>query len=136
MQLAKDYSARMPELDEQHKHVFDRFVFVKDTVARGSGWNITHAALATLITRFEYCSAVEEALMQIHDYPECEDHKKEHADLLLNLHEMERATLTSGLTEKMVGAAFAAAMKHHLTQDRRYARYLPQARGSMPESPG
>jgi uncharacterized membrane protein YsdA (DUF1294 family) len=40
---------------------------------------------------------------------------------------MERATLTSGLTEGMIGTAFAATMKHHLTQDRRYARTLPQA---------
>jgi hemerythrin-like metal-binding protein len=126
MKRPNDYLVEIPELDQQHKHVFERFVFVKNTLAKGCGWNATHVALATLITRFEFCSAMEEALMQIHDYPDCEGHKKEHADLLQNLHAMQKATLTTGLTEKMIGTAFAAAMRHHLTQDRRYARFLPQ----------
>ncbi|MCX7140227.1 MAG: hypothetical protein NT123_03835 [Proteobacteria bacterium] len=133
MKRPNEHSVEIPELDEQHKHVFERFVFVKDTLANGGGWNDTHAALATLITRFEFCSSVEEALMQIHDYPDCECHKKEHAELLQNLHAMEKATLTTGLTEKMIGTAFAATMKHHLTQDRRYARFLPQVRAQAAE---
>ena len=128
MKRTNDHPAGMPELDEQLKHVFDRFVFVKETLAKGRGWNITHAALATLITRFEYCSAVEEALMRIHDYPDCEGHRKEHADLRRILRSMEKASLTTGLTEQMIGSAFAATLKHHLTQDRRYYRYQPQAR--------
>ena len=128
MKRTNHHSTGIAELDVQLGHVFDRFVFVKDTMARGGGWNDTHAALATLITRFEFCSAVEEAVMRIHDYPESDSHRKEHAKLLLSLHDMERAALTTGLTEEMIGAAFAATMKHHLTQDRRYARYQPQAR--------
>jgi len=124
-------TAAVPELDRQHRQLFERFVFVKETMARGGGWNDLHAALQTLTQRFEFCSSVEEALMQIQRYPECENHGKEHADLLRTMHAMEKAALTTGLTQNMIGKAFAATMKHHLTQDRRYARTLPQA-GSAP----
>ncbi len=122
-------SVGIPELDEHHKHMFERLVFVKETMAKGGGWNDMHSALAILIKDFEFCFAVEEALMRIHDYPERERHKKEHLDLLQSLHAMEKAALTTGLTEKMIGTAFAATMKHHLTQDRRNACYLPHACG-------
>jgi len=40
---------------------------------------------------------------------------------------MAWATLANGLTDEIIGSVFAAMMKHHLTQDRRYARCLPQA---------
>jgi hypothetical protein len=52
-------------------------------------------------------------------------------DLRSSLEAMEKANLTSGLTEKMIRAAFAATMQHHLTQDRHYVRYLPQALESV-----
>jgi hemerythrin len=126
----QDHSVAIPELDEQHEKVFECFVFVKETMAEGGDWNHLHSALVTLIQRFEFCSAVEEALMRIHDYPECEGHRQEHADLLQTLRAMEKAALSNGLTEKMIGSAFAKAMKHHLMQDRRFARFLPQLRTS------
>jgi hemerythrin-like metal-binding protein len=119
---------RIPELDEQHKLVFERFVLVKESMAKGRGWNEMHLALATLIKSFEFCAAVEEALMRIHGFPGGERHKREHVELLESLHELERANLTTGVTEKMIGSTFASTMKHHLTQDRGYARYLPQLR--------
>jgi hemerythrin-like metal-binding protein len=127
MKSAYGHTTAVPELDRQHRQLFERFLFVKETMARGGGWNDQHAALQTLIRRFEFCTSLEEALMQIQHYPECEGHRDEHADLLRIMRAMERATLTSGLTEGMIGTAFAATMKHHLTQDRRYARTLPQA---------
>lgn len=133
MKWTDDCSVGIPELDERHQDVFERFALVKETMAKGGGWNDMHSALATLIKRFEFCSAVEEALMRIHHYPGCEGHKQEHAELLLGLRAMEKATLTTGLTEKMIGTTFAATLKHHLTQDRPYVRYLPQARAQALE---
>jgi hemerythrin len=129
MSWTGDFSAGIRELGEQHKGLFERLVFVKETMAKGAGWNEMQAALLSLITRFESCFAVEETLMRIHGYPGCELHAQEHVGLLLRLRAMETANLTSGLTEKMIGTAFATTMRHHLTQDRPYARYLPQARG-------
>jgi hemerythrin len=113
--------------------MFERFVRVKDIMAQGGGWNDMHAALANLTKCVEFCSALEESLMRILHYPECELHAKEHADLLSGLHAMEKANLTSGLTEKMIGQAFAATMKHHLTQDRRYVRSLSQSLAPVQE---
>src|SRR4030067_3676498 len=113
MKWTYDGAVGIPELDEQHKPVFARFAFVKETMARGAGWNDMHSALAILIKDFEFCSAVEEALMRIHDYPGRERHKKEHVDLLQSLHAMEKAALTTGLTEQMIGTALADAVNTH-----------------------
>lgn len=129
MKWTNDCSIGIPELDEQYKRVIERFAFVREIATKGGGWNDIHLALVTLIKRFEFCSAVEEALMRIDVYPRCERHKKEHASLLLGLRAMENAALTTGLTEEMIGTAFAATMKHHLIHNRHFARYLPQVRG-------
>jgi len=126
MKWTYDGAIGIPELGERHKHMFERFVLVKDTMVEGGNWNDMHSALAILIKDLEFCFAVEEALMRIHDYPECERHMEEHVELLQSLHAMEKAALTNGLTDKMIGTAFAATMKHHLVQDRRYARSVPR----------
>jgi len=128
MKCSNGGHAGIPELDAQHQRLFDLFVCVKETMAKGGDCYDLHTALANLTRCVELCSALEEALMRIHPYPECERHKDEHVDLLSGLHAMARANRTTGLTEQMIGTAFAAAMKHHLTQDRRYARYLPPVR--------
>lgn len=133
MKCMDDRSAGIPVLDEQHLDVFECFVFVKRTMARGGGWNDTHLALEALIKSFEFCAAVEESLMRIHDYPGYEGHRKEHVDLLLGLREMEKANLSTELTEKMIGSAFASTLKHHLAQDRSCARYLPWLSGQAPK---
>lgn len=127
MNWTQDCSVGIPELEAQHKRVFDRFVLLKEMLAKGGGWNDLHSALAALIKDFEFCSALEEALMSIHEYGEREHHMKDHLDLMKCLRAMEKTTLTSGLTEKIIGAAFAATMKHHLLEDRRYAIHLQQA---------
>ena len=132
MEWPNDCSVGIPVLDEQHYHVRERFECVKETMARGEGWNDLHLALTTLIERFELCVAVEEALMRIHGYPESERHRKEHADLLLCLRRLEKANLSNGLTGKMIGVAFASMMGHHLTEDRRHARHLMRLRGETP----
>ena len=124
-------SLGVPELDERLSRVFERFASVKKTQAEGGCWNEVHFEIATLSSELELCFTLEEALMRIHDYPDCERHKEEHAELLQGVQALERATLTTGLTGAMIGTAFAAAMGHHLTQDRRYVRYLPKGRQSL-----
>lgn len=121
----------IPELDERYQRVFARFATVKQTQAEGRCWNDVHFELASLNRDLEICFSVEEALMRIHDCPELEEHRQEHAELLENVHALERASLTTGLTEKLISAAFAATMGHHLTQDRRQVRYLAKTRPSM-----
>ena len=125
MKPADGCSGELPGLGEHQKKVFERLVLVKETMAKGGGYGDMHFALATLIKSFEYCAAVEEALMLRHGYPGYEPHKKQHVDLLSSLRALETMNLSTGLTEKMIGAAFASMMRHHLTQDRPYARYLP-----------
>lgn len=128
MKWAYQDSLGIPELDDRHKRVFEHFARVKKIQAEGGCWNDVHFELATLNSELKLCFAVEETLMRIHDYPDCERHKKEHAELLLSVQMLERATLTSGLTGKMIGTVFASTMGHHLTQDQRYVRYLPKCR--------
>ena len=125
MKSADNRSVGISELERRHQRLFERFVLVKETMAKGRGWDAMHSALATLIDCFKSCFAMEEALMRIHDCAERKGHEQEHADLLQMIHAMEVANLSTGLTEQMIGMAFAATMKHHLTQDRSYARCLP-----------
>lgn len=124
-------SLGVPELDERLNRAFERFASVKRTLAEGGCWNELHSELATLNAELAFCFAVEEALMRIHDYPDGERHREEHAELLRSVQALERATLTNGLTAKKLGEAFAAAIGHHLTHDRRHARHLPKAKASQ-----
>lgn len=127
MKTTYDGSVGVPELDERHKRLFERFALIKNILAEGGGWNEIHAELVILVKDLEFCFAVEEALMRIHQFPDFDSHITEHAGLLQTFRELERANLSNGLTANMLGAALAATMVHHLTQNRRYTRYLPKA---------
>lgn len=121
-------SVGIPELDVRLDRVFQRFASVKENQAEGGCWNEVYSELATLKAELEFCFAVEEALMRIHDYPDGERHRNEHAELLQGVLALERAALTNALTGKMIGTFIAAAVGHHLTQDRRHGRRLPKAK--------
>ncbi len=127
MNWAYDGSVGIPELDERHKRLFERFAFIKNILVEGGGWNDIHSELAVLIKDLESCFAVEEVLMRIHEFPDVDSHIREHFGLLQTIREMEKANLSNELTANMLGAALAATMVHHLTQNRRYTRYLPKA---------
>ena len=122
-----DSSVGVPELDERHNSLFERFASIRSILAEGRGWNDIHSELVILIRDAELCFAVEEVLMRIHQFPDLESHIAEHAGLLESLRELEKANLSNGLTGSMLGSALAATMAHHLTQNRRYRRYLPKA---------
>ncbi len=125
MRCTYDGSEGIPELDERRRLMLVRLAFLRKTLAEGGNWNDMHSALSMLVKDFEICFTVEEVLMRIHDYPEYDRHKNDHADLLRSLHTLERAILTNGLTEQMIGDAFEAMINHHLIQDWRCNRYLP-----------
>ena len=127
MDSTYDGSVGVPELDERHQRLFERFASIKNILVEGGGWNEIHSELLILIKDLEFCFAVEEVLMRIHEFPDFDSHITEHAGLLQTLRELAKANLSNGLTANMLGAALAATMVHHLTQNRRYTRYLPKA---------
>ena len=114
----------IPELDERFTRAFAHFDAVKKAQTEEGSWNDIHFEIATLNRDLEICFSVEEALMRIHDCPGSDEHRREHLELLESVHALERASLTTGLTEKMVGSAYAATMAHHLTRDRRHIECL------------
>ena len=124
MNASYEASLGIPELDERFARVFGHFNAVKKAQTEEGSWNDIHFELATLNRDLEICFSVEEALMRIHDCPGADEHRREHIELLDSVHALERASLTTGLTEKMVGASYAATMAHHLTQDRRHVDCL------------
>ena len=124
MKVAYKETLGIPELDERFFRVFGHFDSVKKAQTEEGSWNDIHFELATLNRDLEICFSVEEALMRIHDCPDSDEHRLEHAELLKGVHALERASLTTGLTEKMVGSAYAATMAHHLTKDRRHVDCL------------
>ena len=130
MKWAYSDSLGVPELDERLSRAFERLAGIKEIREKGGSWSEVHAEIGALNAELAFCFAVEEALLRIHDCPDGERHREEHAELLQDMRALERATLTNGLTDKMIGTAYAAAVGHHLTQDRRHARYLPGVKAS------
>ncbi|MBM4329112.1 MAG: bacteriohemerythrin [Deltaproteobacteria bacterium] len=75
-----DYEVGVPQIDEQHRELFRMFNELMDATWDGKGKEHAKASLAFLADYVVKHFAMEESLMQRHDYSGYAAHKKIHDD--------------------------------------------------------
>jgi hemerythrin-like metal-binding protein len=81
IQWSDDLSVNVKGLDIQHKRLVNNLNELYDAINAGEGSEILDDVLQALLDYTYYHFASEETLMNKHDYPEYDNHKKEHDDL-------------------------------------------------------
>lgn len=114
-------------VDRQHRRLFEIAARVYDNLAGGDGAHAAAArATAELLDYTATHFADEEALMVAAGYPGLEEHRREHADLLSKVHDMEmRAAFGErNLPAEMSRFLLTWLVGHIKTSDRKFGEHL------------
>jgi len=76
-----EFSIGIKSIDEQHKKLVSIIKTLYDALADGKASDVMDTIFNDLFDYSEQHFAYEEELFKSYDYPDAEDHKKEHAEL-------------------------------------------------------
>lgn len=86
----ESYSVKVKQFDDQHKKLIDMMNELHDAMKIGKGKDALEKILAKLIQYTVTHFANEERLMKQHNYPNYEQHKKEHNLLTLQVSDVQK----------------------------------------------
>jgi hemerythrin len=90
------FSVNIREIDEQHKKLVENINKLHEAISAGEGNEVLESILQSLVDYAHTHFDAEEKLMKLYEYPEYEQHKKEHDDLTQKVIEMEKKYKESG----------------------------------------
>ena len=127
------YSVGIPEIDEQHKTLFELLDQLHAAVITRRGSTVCGEVLNQLLDYTRIHFALEQSLMHLARYPDYEAHCRQHEDLM---------TEVEALREKVNAGTVAISFellqflrnwlsKHILGEDMKYAEFFNQSRGQQ-----
>jgi len=135
MEWKDEYLLGIPELDLQHKHIFDCFVTIaEEGLTKQERW-LADSSIVQLVGLLQQHFALEESLMRILGYPELERHIEEHRQFNAKIHGLAQKSLSvkGGVSREMIKVAQQWLAGHIETSDRHYAGYFS---GALRNNPG
>ncbi len=120
------YSVKIKKFDDQHKRLIDLINQLHDAMLVGKGKEAMGNVLNSLVDYTKTHFAAEETLMKLHNYPDYEQHKKEHNLLVMQVLDIQKQ-LREGKTP--ITQAIMFFLKEWLQQhiqgnDKKYGPFL------------
>lgn len=119
------YSIEIPEIDEQHKRLFDLIAKVFEVAGKKEDFSKVEEIFAELEKYVVYHFGVEEKIMTQCKYPDLEAHKVEHKKFVAKvLEEKERAINSKKLSFELMGFLNNWLIHHIQKSDKEYAKFF------------
>jgi len=139
LQWSEQFSVGIPEIDEQHRVLFDLINTIHTGILEHKGTTACAEVLAELISYTRTHFGLEQSLMHIGKYPDYEAHCALHRDLIDEVEALQDK-IHSGKTAisfELLHFLRVWLTKHILGEDKKYAEFfalnnaLPQLDGSF-----
>lgn len=127
-------SVGIEEIDDQHKVLVDLVNEMHDAIHQRHGSDVVKEILSKLADYTRIHFAVEESLMRILAYPEYEEHKTQHEELLHTVQDLQEKVETG---KTAIGFELMHFLKiwltrHIMESDQKYSTYFLDA-GAKPK---
>jgi hemerythrin len=121
-----EYSVGIPEIDEQHKTLFDLINRIHDAINAHRGSAVCQDVMSQLVDYTKVHFTLEQNLMQMGNFPGYEEHWAHHRDLIAEVESMQ-AKISSGkaaISFELLHFLRNWLTKHILGEDMKYSRYF------------
>lgn len=124
----KILSVGVDEIDEDHRKLMNIFNILNHAVIKGESPEYLVATLEELVNCTIWHFSHEERLMLKYGYPEIEEHKAEHRELIESAMELQQTVLQSDkpVAEEHIEFLERWLTEHILTTDGRLGSFLSQ----------
>lgn len=120
-----EYSIGIDEIDAQHKEINEATKAVLEAIESQDKWHLVHYIVVRLYELLRFHFAVEESVMRIVKFPEIEEHKRVHRDLLQTVERLKASTLSSrGGSEEETMIRQFSFLPHILGHDKKLAEHI------------
>lgn len=119
--MDRDYILGIDEIDAQHREIHEVTKAIAEAVESRDKWHLVHYIVVRLHELLRIHFAVEESVMRIVGYPEIEEHKQVHRELLQRVERLQMATLSEDDTVLDQGFAF---LPHILGHDKKLGAFI------------
>lgn len=124
MKWNSKFAIGIESIDKQHKQIFEHLLALENSVAKRDPWHILHFFVTQLEEYMKFHLAVEEALLEVIGYPEREEHRRSHANIMEQIAELEAQLKKNATGANLVAFFENWFVRHVLNRDRDYAAYV------------
>jgi len=122
------YSVKNADMDKQHQHLFDLINKLHDAMGQGKGKEALPEVFNSLIKYTQSHFTDEEALLQKYNYPDLIVQKRQHADLIKQISELQKQFQSGDLSSSLKTSGFLKKwlVEHIQGTDQKYGVFLNQ----------
>lgn len=119
------YLIGIDEIDAQHREIDEVATLIMEARELDGRWHHVHYIVVRLYELLRFHFAVEESVMRIVCFPDVEEHKLVHKDILRGVETLKLATLNSVQSTKS-GAAEEqfSYLSHIIDHDKKFAEFV------------
>jgi hemerythrin len=123
--MDSQYITGIDQIDAQHKEIEEAALAVIEAAAAKDTWHVVHYILVRLYELLRFHFAVEESVMSIVAFPETNEHKQVHTDILLTVERMKAASLDPKACEHDESLIKQFSFLTHIVDhDKRFAEFV------------
>ena len=124
--MGSKYVLGIDELDSQHEGIERVCMALRDDVADQELWR---RLLDELYDKMRFHFYAEESVMAIFSYPETQDHRRSHLEILRQIDGYRNRVLSAADIEALKDQPMQLLQEQILTQDMRFAAFLTRNKG-------
>lgn len=120
------YSVQVSQFDDQHKKLIEMVNDLHDSMKVGKGKEALGKILKSLIQYTAMHFSSEERLMKQHNYPDYEQHKKEHNQLVMKVQDVQKKYLEGStiLSQEVMNFLKEWLRNHIQGEDKKYGIFF------------
>jgi hemerythrin len=127
MQWKDEYAIGIPEIDSQHRTLFEFITEFEKAVAGKVHWNTVQPLIVRAREFVKFHFAVEESLMQIVNYPQLIPHRAEHRFVLQQFTALEQRVLRQEMKGELLPLLSSWLVHHMKESDKPFGQFAMNA---------
>ena len=125
------YILGIAELDSQHEKIESSFVAFQEGIENKDRRHNLPDIHGSLCEKLRFHFYAEESIMQIFAYPEFQEHRKSHLEILKSIEGCKVKNLTKADIEKLRDQPMQLFFEQILSQDMRFAKFIQRNKERM-----
>lgn len=126
MKWKAEFLIGIEAIDRQHKQIFECLLAIENSINKRDSWHVLRFLVAQLAESMKAHFAIEEALLELIQYPDYASHCASHARLAEALDELADRVRENRSAADLVAFFENWFIGHVLSSDREYAAYARQ----------
>lgn len=129
MEWQAEYSVGIDTIDRQHKEILGYINRLTAALDSGDRWHVSHYLLIQITDFIKVHFAVEEALLEIIGYPDLDEHRASHREIVAHITSLQMKAVREDISVELVQFLRDWFIGHVLKSDKQYGHFVAQKIG-------